>query len=506
MPGAAGRVVAEAALRVVGPDGHDVPAGGTGEAWTRGPALMSGLLGRSRADRGDPDADGWYRTGDLVEIDHARATCTSSGRLSDDHHPRRGQRVAGRGRSGARRAIPPCGRPPWSASPTPRYGEEVVAAVVLEPSADARRRRPVGALRRSLAGYKVPTRFVAVEQLPRNAHTGKVQRADVVALVGGGGQGGGAMTAVLRVAAVQFELRPEPDLEHFGGHVEAVVDAGGGGRSRAGRAARAGRHGAAGVGPRRSLAPGRPTCRRPTGASSRRVPSRSPTCCGRWPSPTGSRSSAAATTGGPATGPTATLRCSPIPMAGSNTRTSSTSRPRSRRWAPRPGRRCWSRGSGRPRRPSRSAPTSSSLRSAGTWLSAGSTSCCARRSPGIVAGPSASATASHARAMENQLFVVTAPLVGTCGVPTDGAIHGTGTALIAAPIDRTLGPRRRGGRRARGHPHRGHGGGRPGPRPDRRVTSPPRTARALQHAAGAVRAPGCRSHQCTDGAVGGRSA
>ena len=46
---------------------------------------------------------------------------------------------------------------------------------------------------------------------------------------------------------------------------------------------------------------------------------------------------------------------------------------------------------------------------------------------------------SHARALENQLFVVTAPLVGTCGVPTDGAIHGTGTALIAAPIDRTLG-------------------------------------------------------------------
>ena len=46
---------------------------------------------------------------------------------------------------------------------------------------------------------------------------------------------------------------------------------------------------------------------------------------------------------------------------------------------------------------------------------------------------------SHARALENQLFVVTAPLVGTCGVPVDGAIHGTGTALVAAPIDRTFG-------------------------------------------------------------------
>ena len=46
---------------------------------------------------------------------------------------------------------------------------------------------------------------------------------------------------------------------------------------------------------------------------------------------------------------------------------------------------------------------------------------------------------THARALENQLFVVTAPLVGSCGMPADGAIHGTGTALVAAPIDRTFG-------------------------------------------------------------------
>jgi predicted amidohydrolase len=46
---------------------------------------------------------------------------------------------------------------------------------------------------------------------------------------------------------------------------------------------------------------------------------------------------------------------------------------------------------------------------------------------------------SHARAMENQLFVVTAPLVGTSGLPTGGAIHGTGNAMICGPIDRTVG-------------------------------------------------------------------
>lgn len=46
---------------------------------------------------------------------------------------------------------------------------------------------------------------------------------------------------------------------------------------------------------------------------------------------------------------------------------------------------------------------------------------------------------AHARALENQLYVVVSPLVGTNGIPADGAIHGTGTALVTSPIDRLFG-------------------------------------------------------------------
>lgn len=46
---------------------------------------------------------------------------------------------------------------------------------------------------------------------------------------------------------------------------------------------------------------------------------------------------------------------------------------------------------------------------------------------------------AHARAMENQLFVVVSSLVGTMGYPRDGAIHGTGNARVAVPLDRTFG-------------------------------------------------------------------
>lgn len=46
---------------------------------------------------------------------------------------------------------------------------------------------------------------------------------------------------------------------------------------------------------------------------------------------------------------------------------------------------------------------------------------------------------AHARAMENQLYVAVSTLVATSGYPVDGAIHGTGNARVAVPLDRTFG-------------------------------------------------------------------
>jgi predicted amidohydrolase len=46
---------------------------------------------------------------------------------------------------------------------------------------------------------------------------------------------------------------------------------------------------------------------------------------------------------------------------------------------------------------------------------------------------------AHARAMENQLYVAVSTLVATSGYPADGAIHGTGNARVAVPLDRTFG-------------------------------------------------------------------
>ncbi len=46
---------------------------------------------------------------------------------------------------------------------------------------------------------------------------------------------------------------------------------------------------------------------------------------------------------------------------------------------------------------------------------------------------------AHARAMENQVYVAVSTLVGSSGLPRDGAMHGTGHALVAMPLERRFG-------------------------------------------------------------------
>jgi len=46
---------------------------------------------------------------------------------------------------------------------------------------------------------------------------------------------------------------------------------------------------------------------------------------------------------------------------------------------------------------------------------------------------------SLVRALENQLFVAMAPMIGSCGIPRDGALHCKGQAFVACPIDRVFG-------------------------------------------------------------------
>jgi long-chain acyl-CoA synthetase len=179
VPGAAGRVIEGSAMRLVGADGSDAGGGEPGEAWMRGPGMMLGYWHDAAQTAAALSPDGWYRSGDLVEID-ADGYVRVVGRLSDliirggaNVSPAEVERVLV-GHPSIREAS-------VVGLPDAVYGQQVVAAVALEPGwlldVDVLQAHCAA----SLAHFKVPTRFCALDSLPRNPNTGKVQRRDVVA-------------------------------------------------------------------------------------------------------------------------------------------------------------------------------------------------------------------------------------------------------------------------------------------------------------------------------------
>ena len=145
-----------------------------GELWVRNCVSFSGYF-RNPAATAEVLVDGWYRTGDLVEVDQdgyhwvvgrAKDVIRTGGETVAPteveetlrkHHAVRDVAVAG--------------------VPDQAWGELVTAFVVVEPGKTV----TVEELREFcvplLAGYKHPRALVLVDDLPRAEATGKVQRA-----------------------------------------------------------------------------------------------------------------------------------------------------------------------------------------------------------------------------------------------------------------------------------------------------------------------------------------
>jgi long-chain acyl-CoA synthetase len=171
-PGAAGRLVPRARLKIVDPDGSEVPPGEVGEALSSGPGLMLGYWRDPDLTREVITEDGWYRTKDLVRMD-SDGYVYVVGRLSDliirsgvNISPAEVERVISTHPDVSQAAV--------VGLPDKIYGQRVVAAVV------ARTRLDLSELdahvRQHLTAYKVPSDYVVLESLPVNTTTGKIDR------------------------------------------------------------------------------------------------------------------------------------------------------------------------------------------------------------------------------------------------------------------------------------------------------------------------------------------
>jgi long-chain acyl-CoA synthetase len=174
---ACGRVVPGTDVRLVGPEGTEVPPGDPGELFARGPGQMLGYY-RDPELTGSVFVDGWFRTNDIARVD-ADGHYYIVGRASDmivrggvNVSPLEVERVLI-----THPAVTECA---VVGAPDDAYGERVAAFVVLAEGAAAEPDALREHCARQLAPFKVPSTVTVVPALPRGA-TGKVIRKELAA-------------------------------------------------------------------------------------------------------------------------------------------------------------------------------------------------------------------------------------------------------------------------------------------------------------------------------------
>ena len=175
-PGSIGTPIQGVEMRLVGPLGEEVAAGEVGEIAIRGHNLMRGYWGRENATR-EAVPDGWLRTGDLARqdqdgyffiVDRKKDLIIRGGY---NVYPREIEEVLYEHPAVAEAAV--------VGIPHPTHGEEVAAAVVLKPGAQATPAELQAFCRERVAAYKYPRHVWLEAALPKTA-TGKLLRREVV--------------------------------------------------------------------------------------------------------------------------------------------------------------------------------------------------------------------------------------------------------------------------------------------------------------------------------------
>jgi acyl-CoA synthetase (AMP-forming)/AMP-acid ligase II len=151
----------------------------SGELWARNPVLFDGYLNQPEATA-EVLVDGWYRTGDLAEVDD-EGFWSIVGRARDIIRTG-GETVAPAEVEVALSAHPALADVAVVGIPDDRWGEVVCAVAVIAPgeagppTVDDLRDWCEG----RLAGFKRPRRLVVVDEIPRTAATRQVQRKVLV--------------------------------------------------------------------------------------------------------------------------------------------------------------------------------------------------------------------------------------------------------------------------------------------------------------------------------------
>ncbi|MGC4896698.1 long-chain-fatty-acid--CoA ligase [Micromonospora sp. DT31] len=176
-PGTVGVPFPSTDVRIVDPEdpSRDRAPGEAGELLVRGPQVFSGYWHRPEETAQVLLPGGWMRTGDVVTMDDD-GFITVVDRIKELIITG-GFNVYPSEVEDALRRVPGV-REAAAVGLPGAHGEEVVAAVVLDPAVAGTPEQIRTACRTHLAGYKVPRRIVTVDDLPRS-QIGKILRREV---------------------------------------------------------------------------------------------------------------------------------------------------------------------------------------------------------------------------------------------------------------------------------------------------------------------------------------
>jgi fatty-acyl-CoA synthase len=169
--GSTGRTTAHVRLEIRDFDGKALPAGTQGEICLNGPKITGGYWRDPIKSAACFFPDGWFRTGDLGHVDtdgflyltdRMKDMIISGGEnIASSEVERVVHQIIGVSDAAA------------IGLPDEKWGERVVAVVVLEPGAELDLEQLQSHCRTLLAGFKVPKQLILVDALPRNP-SGKI--------------------------------------------------------------------------------------------------------------------------------------------------------------------------------------------------------------------------------------------------------------------------------------------------------------------------------------------
>jgi steroid-24-oyl-CoA synthetase len=176
-PSSAGPAVPVCDLRVVDTENRDVPLGDVGELLIRGPNVVKGYWNKPEATAEAIDADGWFRSGDLVRMDDEGFVFILD--RAKDMLIRGGENIYCVEIEDVLYAHPDVMDAAIIGIPHKVLGEEVGAVVQVTEGSSAREAELQGHVRVQLAAFKVPIKVeIRNEPLPRNAN-GKILKTQL---------------------------------------------------------------------------------------------------------------------------------------------------------------------------------------------------------------------------------------------------------------------------------------------------------------------------------------